>query len=139
MGASWQEINQSEQNIELMSLQSYFFKRNRVEILMFESNKIYFPKTPLNTACTRHVGLCFRRAHFNGMAFVVEKDERRDPIHVGLFGAVGIVFGADGVAHLIEKFLPLRRDGRHISARYTNRNGPSFLNKPVQSSKPGSI
>ena len=58
--------------------------------------------------------LDFGCAHLGKMAFVVKEDETRDPVHVSLFGAVGIVFGAYSVTHLIEEFLSLRRDGRRV-------------------------
>lgn len=32
--------------------------------------------------------------HVFGVAFVVEEDVAFDPVFVGLFGAVGVVFGA---------------------------------------------
>ena len=51
-----------------------------------------------------YVRLDFRRAHFFGVAFVVEEDEAFDPVHVGLLGAIGVVLGADGFAHLVEEF-----------------------------------
>lgn len=57
--------------------------------------------------------VCFC-AHLGRMAFVLKEDETRDPVHVSLLGAVGIVFGAYSVAHLIEEFLSLRRDGRRV-------------------------
>jgi len=43
-------------------------------------------------------GLDFRRAHFGGVAFVVEKDEAADPVHVRVFGTDRVVFEADGVS-----------------------------------------
>ncbi|OGO18828.1 MAG: hypothetical protein A2Z14_00400 [Chloroflexi bacterium RBG_16_48_8] len=46
----------------------------------------------------------FRRAHLIGMALVMEKDEAFDPIDIGLFGADGVMFEAEGVLHLIQKF-----------------------------------
>jgi hypothetical protein len=36
-------------------------------------------------------GLDFGGAHLGGVAFVVEEDEAAHPVHVGLFGAVGIM------------------------------------------------
>lgn len=54
-------------------------------------------------------GLNFRDAHFGGMALVVMEDVALAPIEVGLFGAVGVVLGADGVAEPIKKFFFLRR------------------------------
>lgn len=50
-------------------------------------------------------GFDFRRAHFFGMALVVERDVARDPADVGLLAAVGVVFQAQGVAHLVQKSL----------------------------------
>ena len=50
-------------------------------------------------------GFDFRRAHFVGMALAVEEDVARDPGDVGLFRAVGVVFQAQGVAHLVQKSL----------------------------------
>lgn len=50
-------------------------------------------------------GFDLRRAHFAGVAFVVEEDEPFDPGDVGLFGADGIVFAADRISDLVEKFL----------------------------------
>jgi len=38
--------------------------------------------------------LDFWGAHFAGVTFVMEEDEAFDPIHVGCFGAIGIVFEA---------------------------------------------
>lgn len=46
------------------------------------------------------------------MSFVVEYDKAADPVEVGLFCAVGVVFGADGVADLFEQFLFFGRRGR---------------------------
>ncbi len=34
----------------------------------------------------------------------MEQNEAFDPLDVGLFGAVGIVFTADGVGNLVEQF-----------------------------------
>jgi hypothetical protein len=49
-------------------------------------------------------GLDFGSAHLPGMAFLVEKDVPSDPIQVGFFGAIGVVFGAERIAHLVEEF-----------------------------------
>lgn len=57
------------------------------------------------------VGLNFGDAHFFGMAFVVVEDVAATPFDVGLFGAVGVMLGANGVAELFEEFFPLRRGG----------------------------
>ena len=42
------------------------------------------------------------------MAFAVEEDVAFDPFFVGLFGAVGVVFEADGVGDLVEQFFAFR-------------------------------
>lgn len=42
--------------------------------------------------------------HFARVAFAVEEDVAFDPVFVGLFGAVGVVFGAQGVADLVHEF-----------------------------------
>jgi hypothetical protein len=42
-----------------------------------------------------------------GVAFAVEEDVAFDPVFVGLFGAEGVVFGADGVGDLIHEFAGL--------------------------------
>ncbi len=49
-------------------------------------------------------GSDFRGVHFGGVAFVVEEDEAAHPVDVGFFGAVGVVFDAQGVAELVEEF-----------------------------------
>ena len=49
----------------------------------------------------RKEGFNFGGTHFGGVAFVVEEDEAADPLDVGLLGAVGIVAGAQGGAHLV--------------------------------------
>jgi len=49
-------------------------------------------------------GLDFWLAHFFGVAFVVEWNVAFDPVIVSLFGAVGVVLGAQDAASLIEKF-----------------------------------
>jgi hypothetical protein len=56
--------------------------------------------------------LYFGRTHLGRMAFVVKEDKTGSPVHVSLFGAVGIVPGAYRVAHLIEELLSLWRDRR---------------------------
>ncbi len=48
--------------------------------------------------------LDFGGAHFGGVAFAVEEDVAFGPVEVGLFGAVGVVFDAQSVAHLVEEF-----------------------------------
>ena len=55
----------------------------------------------------RDEGLDFLAAHVVGVAFVVEEDVAADPVYVGLFGAGGVVFDADGVADLFEEFFGL--------------------------------
>lgn len=45
--------------------------------------------------------LNFCDAHLCGVAFVVVEDESFDPVFVGLFGAVGVVFEAQGVGDLV--------------------------------------
>ncbi len=57
-------------------------------------------------------GFNLRDAHLFGVAFVVEKDEAFDPIDIGFFGAEGVVFEAEGVAHLIQQFGGLVRHGQ---------------------------
>jgi hypothetical protein len=49
-------------------------------------------------------GLDFLHAHVFGVAFAVEEDVAFDPVFVGLFGAVGVVFEAEGVGDLVEEF-----------------------------------
>ncbi len=56
-------------------------------------------------------GLNFFGAHVFGMAFIVEEDVANDPVFVSLFGALGIMFNADGVADLLEEFFALRWAG----------------------------
>ena len=51
--------------------------------------------------------LDFRRAHFTRVALVVEEDIAFDPFFIGLLGAIGIVFEANGIANLLEDFLAL--------------------------------
>ena len=50
-------------------------------------------------------GFYLRHAHLLGMEFIMEEDVAPDPVHVGLFGADGIVLELDGIAHLIQEFL----------------------------------
>ncbi len=47
----------------------------------------------------------FRAAHVFGVALVMKQDKALDPVHVGFFGADGIVLEADHIAHLVEQFL----------------------------------
>ena len=53
--------------------------------------------------------LDFWSAHFEGVTFVMEEDEAFDPVDVGFFGAIGIMFEAQGFADLVEKFFCHRR------------------------------
>ena len=46
----------------------------------------------------------FLFTHVFGVAFVVKNDVAFDPVFVGLFGAVGVVFGAKGIADLVHEF-----------------------------------
>jgi len=46
----------------------------------------------------------FGRAHVFGVAELVEVNKAFDPIDVGVFGAAGIMFDADGGAELVEEF-----------------------------------
>ena len=48
--------------------------------------------------------LHFGSTHFGGVADAVEVDVAFDPIGIGFFGADGVVFEADGVAHPVEQF-----------------------------------
>ena len=43
-------------------------------------------------------------AHVVRMALIVKNDKAAGPIYVGFFRAVGVVFVADGIPHLIEEF-----------------------------------
>jgi hypothetical protein len=52
-------------------------------------------------------GLDFGDAHVFGMAFIVEEDVAANPVYVGLFGAVGVMLDANGVADLFEEFFGL--------------------------------
>jgi len=58
------------------------------------------------------VGLQLFSAHAFGMAFVMEEDETLDPVQVGLVGAIGVMFSAQGGTDQIHKF---GRLGFHIS------------------------
>jgi hypothetical protein len=49
-------------------------------------------------------GFDFRCSHILGVAFVVEEDVAFDSVDVGLFGAVGIMLAAQGMAHLVQQF-----------------------------------
>jgi len=48
-------------------------------------------------------GFDLRDVHLSGVAFVVEEDIAFDPVYVGLFGADGAMFAADGVADLVQQ------------------------------------
>ena len=48
--------------------------------------------------------LDFGGAQVFGVAFAMEEDVAFDPIFLGLFGAVRVMPGADGVGDLIEEF-----------------------------------
>ena len=50
------------------------------------------------------VGLNFFGTHILWMALLVKENEACDPLDVGLFGAIGIMFDADGFADKIEQF-----------------------------------
>jgi len=56
----------------------------------------------------RNKSLDFCAAHVFGVAFFVEEDVAANPFDVGLFGALGVVFDADGIADLFEEFFALR-------------------------------
>ena len=43
-------------------------------------------------------------AHVLGMALAVEQNVARDPIHVGLLGAIGLVFEPQHITNLVEEF-----------------------------------
>ena len=53
-------------------------------------------------------GANFDFAHVFGVAFFMEEDVAFDPVCVGLLGAVGVMFGAEGVADLFHEFFSLR-------------------------------
>ena len=46
-------------------------------------------------------GLDFSRAHVAGVTFMVKEDVAFDPAEVACFGAVGVMFEAEGVADLV--------------------------------------
>jgi hypothetical protein len=52
-------------------------------------------------------GFDFGYAHILGMAFVMEEDETPDPLDVGFFGLIGVVFEPEGFTDAIEKFFGL--------------------------------
>lgn len=43
-------------------------------------------------------------AHFGGALFVVEEHVAADPIEVGFFGAIGVMFGAQGIGDTFDTF-----------------------------------
>ena len=49
-------------------------------------------------------GFDFGVAHVFGVAFAMKKDVPFGPIDIGVFGAVGVVLGLKGFAHLVEEF-----------------------------------
>jgi hypothetical protein len=51
----------------------------------------------------RQEGLDLRCAHLVGMALAMKEDEPPDPVDISIFGADGIVFEADGIAHPIQE------------------------------------
>lgn len=50
------------------------------------------------------IGAQVARMAVGALGRLVEMDVAGDPVDVGLFGAVGVVFGAQDVAHLVEQF-----------------------------------
>jgi len=75
----------------------YFFIRYEV------GEKLIYPSTSS--------GRRFRRAHFFGMALIVEEDKFLRPLDVGIAGARGVMFEVDDVAVAVEKFFLLRGPG----------------------------
>ncbi len=53
-------------------------------------------------------GFDFGGTHLGRVPDVVEKDIAFDPVDVGLFGADGVMFEADGITHPIEQFFASR-------------------------------
>jgi len=43
-----------------------------------------------------------RLGHVFGMTFIVKQDVASNPLHIGFFDAIGIVFNAKGISHLVE-------------------------------------
>ena len=41
--------------------------------------------------------------HISGVAFVMKENEPFYPFYIGVFGAIGVVLGSKGVAHLIQQ------------------------------------
>ena len=58
-------------------------------------------------------GSNFGDAHIFGVTFVVEEDVAFDPIFVGLFRTVGVVFESNGIGNLFEEFFACV--GRYVS------------------------
>jgi hypothetical protein len=58
------------------------------------------------------VCLDFRHTHFGRMPFFMIKDIAFAPIDIGLFGAVGIMLGTNGIAKLIEQLFIFIEGGR---------------------------
>ena len=48
--------------------------------------------------------LNFGSAHLSRMALAVEENVALDPIQVGFFGTIGIMFQTQRITHLVEKF-----------------------------------
>jgi len=49
-------------------------------------------------------GFNFWYAHLFGMSFIVEEDKVLDPGDISFFCTDGIVFTANGIAHLVQEF-----------------------------------
>jgi hypothetical protein len=58
-----------------------------------------------------NVFLDFGHTHFRRMPFLMIQDIALAPIDIGLFGAVGIMLGADRIAKLVEQFFIFIRRG----------------------------
>ena len=65
-------------------------------------------------------GQRFLGAHIFGVALIVKKDEVAGLIYIRLFSMVGVMFEANGSAHLIEKFFGHRRLTFSTSSSYNN-------------------
>jgi hypothetical protein len=48
-------------------------------------------------------GFDFGDTHFVGVTFVVEEDEAANPLNVGFFCPIGVVFEANGIADLVKE------------------------------------
>ncbi len=55
-------------------------------------------------------GFDFGRPHLVRAAFAMEQDKAPDPVHLGVFGADGVVVKAQGVADLVEQVLGSAQD-----------------------------